>query len=138
MKELLHDAAFFAEGIPAFMWSGDDHKAWNANSSKHLIAKPVSKTLNCILQGDDFETAFAKFLSLIKENISSDKTKKDSIAKVDVKDLKIFVGQGKQILIRYYDERQKNISGFIQAKNALLSSIFLLKRYPNLKEVIND
>lgn len=138
MKELLQDAAFFAEGIPAFMWSGDDHKAWNTNSSKHLITKPVSKTLNCILQGDDFETAFAKFLSLIKENISSDKTKKDSIAKVDVKDLKIFVEHGKQILIRYYDERQKNISGFIQAKNALLSSMFLLKRYPNLKEVIND
>jgi len=138
MKELLHDAAFFAEGIPAFMWSGDDHKAWNTNSSKHLITKPVSKTLNCILQGDDFETAFAKFLSLVKENISSDKTKKDSIAKVDIKDLKFFVEQAKQIFIRYYDERQKNISGFIQAKNALLSSMFLLKRYPNLKEVVND
>jgi len=138
MKELLQDATFFAEGIPAFMWSGDDHKAWNTNSSKHLITKPVSKTFNCILQGDDFETAFAKFLSLIKENISSDKTKEDSKAKVDVKDLKVFIEQAKQILIRYYDERQENISGFIQAKNALLSSMFLLKRYPNLKEVVND
>ncbi len=137
MKELLQDAAFFAEGIPSFIWSGDDHKAWNKNSSKHLITKPVSKTMNCILQGDDFETAFAKFLSLIKENISGDKTKEDSIAKVDVSDLKPFVEKTKEILKRYFDLRQNDISAFIQTKNALLSSIYLLKRYPNIKEVVN-
>jgi hypothetical protein len=137
MKELLQDAAFFAEGIPSFIWSGEDHKAWNSNSSKHLIAKPVSKTMNCILQGDDFEEAFAKFLSLIKEDISGDKTKEGSIAKVDIKDLEAFVGKVKETLRRYYDLRQDDISAFIQAKNALLSSIYLLKRYPNIKEVVN-
>lgn len=137
MKELLQDAAFFAEGIPAFVWSGEDHKAWISNSSKHLITKPVSKMMNCILQGDDFETALAKFLSFLKEDISGDKTKEGSIAKVDISDLKLFVGKAKNILYRYHDLKQKDISSFIQAKNALLSSIFLLKRYPNIKEVVN-
>lgn len=137
MKELLQDAAFFAEGIPAFVWSGEDHKAWMSNSSKHLITKPVSKTMNCILQGDDFETALAKFLSFLKEDISGDKTKEGSIAKVDVGDLKLFVEKTKDILHRYHDLKQKDISSFIQAKNALLSSIYLLKRYPNIKEVVN-
>ena len=137
MKELLKDAAFFAEGIPSFIWSGDDHKAWISNSSKHLIAKPVSKTMNCILQGDDFETAFARFLSLVKEDISGDKTKEGSLAKVDISDLKVFVEKTKEIIKRYYDLRQADISAFIQTKNALLSSIYLLKRYPNIKEVVN-
>lgn len=137
MKELLKDAAFFAEGIPSFIWSGDDHKAWISNSSKHLITKPVSKTMNCILQGDDFETAFARFLSLVKEDISGDKTKEGSLAKVDVGDLKVFVDKTKEILKRYFDLRQADISAFIQTKNALLSSIYLLKRYPNIKEVVN-
>lgn len=138
MRELLKDAAFFAEGVPSFMWSGDEHKAWISNSSKHLITKPVSKTMNCILQGDDFENAFAKFLSLIKEDISGDKTKEGSIAKVDIGDLKVFVEKAKEILNRYHTLRQTDISAFIQAKNALLSSIYLLKRYPNIKEVINE
>lgn len=137
MKELLQDAAFFSEGIPSFIWSGDDHKAWISNSSKHLITKPVSKTMNCILQGDDFETAFARFLSLVKEDISSDKTKEGSLAKVDIGDLNVFVEKTKEILKRYYTLRQADISAFIQAKNALLSSIYLLKRYPNIKEVVN-
>jgi hypothetical protein len=138
MRELLKDAAFFAEGIPSFMWSGEEHKAWISNSSKHLITKPVSKTMNCILQGDDFENAFAKFLSLIKEDISGDKTKEGSLAKVDVGDLKVFVEKAKEILNRYHTLRQTDISAFIQAKNALLSSIYLLKRYPNIKEVVNE
>ena len=137
MKELLRDAALFAEGIPAFMWSGDDHKAWNTSSSKHLITKPVSKTMNFILQGDDFETAFAKFLSFLKEDISGDKTKEGSKARVDISDLKVFVEKAKEVLKRYYELREEDISTFIQTKNALLSSIYLLKRYPNIKEVTN-
>lgn len=137
MKELLQDAEFFAEGIPAFIWSGDDHKSWITNSSKHLIAKPISKTMNSVLQGDDFETAFAKYLSLIKEDISSDKTKEGSLAKVDISDLSIFVEKSREILKRYYELRQEDISSFIQAKNALLSSVYILKRYPNIKEVVN-
>ena len=94
--------------------------------------------MNCILQGDDFETAFAKFLSLIKEDISGDKTREGSIAKVDVNDLEAFIRKAKQIFSRYYELRQNDISSFIQAKNALLSSVYLLKRYPNIKkEVVN-
>ena len=138
MKELLQDAQFFAEGIPSFVWSGDDHKAWYTSSSKHLITKPVSKAMNCILQGDDLEMAFAKFLSLIKPDISGDKTGEGSLAKVDVEDLKNFAARAKTIIRRYYELRQTDISSFIQTKNALLSSVYLLKRYPNLKEVVND
>jgi len=142
MKELLRDAAFFAEGIPTFIWD-KEHNIWNEalrkkqTPSKHLITKSISKTMDSILQGDDFEDAFAKFL-LIRENISKDKTK-EGIEKptVDVNDLAVFVSKAKEILQRYYDLRQEDISAFIQAKNALLSSVYLLKRYPNIKEVVN-
>lgn len=137
MKELLQDAAFFAEGIPAFVWSGDDHRAWVDNFSKHLITKPVSRAMNCILQGDDFEIALAKFLSLIKDDISGDKTREGSLAKVDVTDLKVFVEKSKMVIKRYFELRQADISSFIQAKNALLSAIYFMKRYPNVKEVVN-
>lgn len=137
MKELLKDAVFFAEGISAFVWSGDDHRAWTSNSSKHLITKPISKAMNCILQGDDFETALAKFLSFIKDDISSDKSREGSMAKVDVEDLKVFIEKAKQVINRYFELRQTDISSFIQTKNALLSSVYFMKRYPNVKEVVN-
>ncbi len=143
MRELLKDAVFFSEGIPTFIWGKKEHDLWNETlrkketPSKYLVSKPISKAMNCILQGDDFESAFAKFISLIRENISGDKTREGTDAKVDVGDLKVFIEQAKQILKRYFDLRQADISAFIQAKNALLSSIYLLKRYPNIKEVVN-
>jgi len=52
--------------------------------------------LNAILQGDDFEEAFAKFLSGLKEDISSDKTKEGSRATVDVKDMEFFMAEAKK------------------------------------------
>jgi hypothetical protein len=132
MKNLLQDAAFFAEGIPKFCWSGEDWKKWHKDSSKHLISKPISQTLNEILQGRQFEEAFARFLSCIRENIAKEKSDE---AKSDVKELEEFVRTAKERFKQFYDLKQKNISEFIRVKNALLSAVYVFKRYENLKEV---
>lgn len=136
MKTLLNDAMFFANGIPKFCWTNEEYKSWGQNSSKHIITKPVSRALDEILQGNDFEMAFAKFLSFIRENISADKEKSE-MATTDVKELKEFVEKSKEILKRYYDLRNQDITKFIRVKNALMSSIFVFKRYPNLGGVLN-
>lgn len=136
MKELLDNAAFFAERIPLFFWEDKDWQSWNKSSSKYVITKPVDSVMNSILQGEDFESAFAKFLSSLKENISSDKTKEDSKAKVDVNDLEEFMKKSREIFMRYYNLRNEDISKFIKAKNGLRSAIYIFKRYNNLKEVL--
>jgi len=136
MKELLDDAAFFSEWITLFFWDDKDWQSWSKNSSKYIITKPVDSVMNSILQGEDFESAFAKFLSFLKENISSDKTKEESKAKVDVNDLEEFVKKSREIFMSYYNLRKKNISKFIKAKNGLRSAIYIFKRYKNLKEVL--
>jgi hypothetical protein len=138
MKEILQDAAFFAEWIPKFFWGSKDYESWRTGRSKYVITKPVDRVLNAILQGDDFEEAFAKFLSGLKEDISSDKTKEGSKATVDVKDMEFFMTEAKKILQRYADLRNENITKFIQAKNGLRSAIYVVKRYENLKEVIKN
>lgn len=138
MKEILQDAAFFAEWIPKFFWGSKDYESWRTGRSKYVITKPVDRVLNAILQGDDFEEAFAKFLSGLKEDISSDKTKEGSRATVDVKDMEFFMAEAKKIFRRYADLRNENITKFIQAKNGLRSAIYVVKRYENLKEVIKN
>lgn len=136
MKELLSDAAFFAEWIPKFFWTSKDFESWRKGASKYVITKPVDKMLNSLLQGDDFEEAFGKFLSNLKDDISRDKTKPDSKATVDVNDLKIFIEKSKKIFSRYANLRNANITKFIHAKNGLRSATYIFKRYENLKEVI--
>lgn len=136
MKELLSDAAFFAEWIPKFFWTSKDFESWRKGTPKYVITKPVDKMLNPLLQGDDFEQAFGNFLSGLKDDISGDKTKPNSKATVDVHDLKTFVEKSKQIFKRYADLRNTNVSKFIHAKNGLRSAIYILKKYENLKEVI--
>lgn len=138
MKEILKDAAFFAEWIPKFFWSSKDYDSWRIGGSKYVVTKPVDRVLNALLQGDDFEEAFAKFLSALKEDISGDKTKEGSMATVDVKDLGVFATEAKKIFQRYADLRNANITKFIQAKNGLRSAIYIVKRYENLKEVIKN
>lgn len=138
MEEILKDARFFAEGIPKFFWTPRDFESWGRGGSKYVVTKPVDTMLNALLQGVDFEEAFAKFISGIKEDISGDKTKKDSKAKVDVRDLQAFIVEAKTILKRYAQLRNSSISNFIRAKNGLRSAIFILKRYPNLVEVVKD
>lgn len=139
MKEILRDAAFFAEWVPKFFWSKEQHAKWNNpyQRSKYDITKPVDKVLNSMLQGDDFEEAFAKFLSGLKGDISGDKTKGTG-ATIDVKDLEVFAFEAKKIFQRYGELRNTNITKFIQAKNGLRSALYIVKRYENLKEVIKN
>lgn len=139
MENLLKDAVFFAEGIPKFCWKIDDEwKKWNEGlrtgkgATKHLVTRPISKVMDEILQGRSFEVAFARFLPELRENI---KKEKSGEAKTDVKELQEFVGEAKIKLEQYYDLKKKNITEFIRVKNALLSAVFVLKRY-DLKEVI--
>jgi hypothetical protein len=42
------------------------------------------------------------------------------------------------MLKKYHELRQKNISEFLKAKNSLISAIYILTRYPNLKEVLYE
>lgn len=139
MKEILRDAAFFAEWVPKFFWSKEQHAKWNNpyQRSKYDITKPVDKVLNSMLQGDDFEEAFAKFLSGLKGDISGDKTKGTG-ATIDVKDLEVFALEAEKIFQRYDELRNTNITKFIQAKNGLRSALYIVKRYENLKEVIKN
>ncbi len=138
MKEILTDAAFFAEWVPKFFWSTKDYESWRTGGSKYVVTKPVDRVLNALLQGDDFEEAFAKFLSALKEDISSDKTKEGSKATIDIKDLETFAVEARKIFLRYAELRNANITKFIQAKNGLRSAIYIVKRYDNLKEVIKN
>lgn len=141
MKNLLQDAAFFSEGIPKFCWKNEDEwKKWNEalkqkkTPSKHLINKPLSQTLNEILQGRDFDEAFARFLSNIREDIAKDKEKSDK-ATTDVKEMEEFVRIAKEKFMKFYELKKKSITEFIRVKNALLSAVYVFKRYENLKEV---
>jgi hypothetical protein len=138
MKEILRDAAFFAEWVPKFFWNSRDYDSWRTGGSKYVVTKPVDRVLNALLQGGDFEEAFAKFLSGLKEDISGDKTKEGSKATIDVKDLEVFAVEAKKIFQRYAELRNTNITKFIQAKNGLRSAIYIVKRYENLKEVIKN
>lgn len=132
MRGLLENAAFFAGSIPKFCWTKDDWEKWHKDSSKHLITKPLSQTLNIILQGRQFEEAFARFLSHIREDIAKEKSDK---AKTDVAELADFVKEAKGKLQQFYDLKNRNVTEFIRVKNALLSAVYVFKRYENLKEV---
>lgn len=132
MENLLQDAVFFAEGIPKFCWSKEDWDKWRNDSSKHLISKPISQALNEILQGRQFDEALARFLSHIRENIAKEKSDE---AKTDVEELGEFVKAAKEKIGRFYELKKKNITEFIRVKNALLSAVYVFKRYQNLKEV---
>jgi len=137
MKDLLKHAAFFSEGIPKFCWTGEDWSKWISSSSKHLISKPVSKAMNDILQGKDFDDAFARYLSHIRDNIAKEKSEDKEGAKTDVNELAEFVNESKSILMLYAQLKKDNITEFIRAKNALMSAIYVFKRYENLPEVVN-
>ena len=131
MKELLEDAAFFADkekGLPHFCVEPEDRGNFWKNLSKHSATKPIAQALNAILSGASLEASTA----ILMRNISI------KIGQEEQDELKTFFTKTRKILKRYYDLREENISAFIQTKNAFLSSIYLLTRYQNLKEVVND
>ena len=136
MKDLLKDAAFFADrdwGIPHFCVELKERKEWSKteNITRHKAAKPVSDALNEMLKGGDegaFERAVAAFMRNLAKKIGEEErdTQKE------------FVKRSADILEKFWELRKADISEFIRAKNALTSTIFVFTRYENLKEVIKN
>lgn len=139
MRNLLEDAAFFAENIPKFCWTTDDWSKWHKNHSKHAATKPIAAAMNELLQGRSAEESLAKFLSFIRQNIAKDKTSKDKNGKskenvptTDESELNDFLNVLKKKIETYESIRNTNISDFIRIKNAMMSAIFIYRRYPSL------
>ncbi|MDD5089731.1 MAG: HD domain-containing protein [Candidatus Wallbacteria bacterium] len=132
MKDLLKDAAFFADkekGIGHYCIEPEERgNFWNPrNMTKYNTTKPVNAALNAIMQGGEIDYAMERFMRNFANKIGAEEQAA----------LTEFSKGAQQILLRYQELRNLNISEFIKAKNALISSIFLFTRYPNLKEVIN-
>jgi len=136
MKDLLKDAAFFADrelGIPHFCVEPEERYEWRnpRNITRHKAAKPVSDALNEMLKGGDegaFERAVAAFLRNLAKKIKEEEKETQTE----------FVEKSTKILEKFWDLRKADISEFIRAKNALTSSIFVFTRYENLKEVVRN
>ena len=94
--------------------------------------------MNDILQGKDFDDAFARYLSHIRDNIAKEKSEAKEGPKTDVNELAVFVKESKSILMLYAQLKKDNITEFIRAKNALMSAIYVFKRYENLPEVVKN
>ena len=134
MKELLKDAAFFANkenGIGHFCVEPEKRgDFWRpSNMTKYSTAKPVSDAFNEILAGRDIDYAMERFMRNISSKISAQ----------EQEELSNFVNGAKRIFLKYYKLREeKGISNLIKAKNALISAIYVFTRYQNLKEVCNE
>lgn len=134
MKELLQDAAFFADkenGIGHFCIEPEKRRDfWNPmNMTRYNTAKPVSDALDEIMQGRELDMAMERFMRNIAKKIGQEEQDK----------LTDFVKRARNIFVKYHNLRQEDISEFIKAKSALTSSIFILTRYEklNIKEVVN-
>ncbi len=134
MKELLKDASFFAGHLEKFCVVPRNSKG---GVSKYAITKPVDAVLNGILQGLDFEEAFARFLPNIRMTIPRNLPEKDQEKRVDEEDLAQFISGAKEIFRRYSRVRSSDIGGFIRLKNGIRSAIHMLQRYKKLQEVVS-
>lgn len=131
MDNLLKDAAFFADkekGIPHFCVEPEKRGEFWKDLSKHKAGKPVAQALDAIMAGLSFDMAMERFMRNLSVKIGQE----------EQGELSNFVKKAKEILKRYYAIRKSDLSDFLKAKNSLLSAIFILTRYQNLKEVIND
>ncbi len=128
---LLKDAAFLADkdkGIPHFCVEPQDRGRFWQNLSKYSAAKPISQALDAIMSNRSFDEVMERFLRNLSVKIS----------KEEENELKEFVKRVRELLRKYYELRQKNVSEFLKAKNSLISAIYILTRYPNLKEVLYE
>jgi len=126
---LLKDAALLADkekGIPHFCVEPEKRGKFWQNLSKHSASKPISQALNAIMSNRSFDEVMERFL----RNIEIPENEKESLNE--------FVKSVKEILKKYYELRKKNVSEFLKAKNSLISAIYILTRYPNLKEVLYE
>jgi len=131
IEDLLKDAAFLADkekGIPHFCVEPEKRGEFWQNLSKYSAGKPINQALNAMMVNRSFDEVMERFL----RNLSI------KIPEGENEDLKKFVSGVKQILRKYYELRKRNLAEFIKAKNSLLSAIFVLTRYPTLKEEVCD
>ena len=131
MDGLLKDAAFFADkekGIPHFCVEPEERgEFWN-NLTKHKAGKPVAQALDAILSSLSFDIAMERFMRNLSVKIGQE----------EQSELSNFVDKAKGIIKRYYEIRKSDLSGFLKAKNSLISAIYILTRYQNLKEVVDE
>ena len=126
---LLKDAILLADkdkGIPHFCVEPEERLKFWQNLTKHSASKPISQALNAIMSNRSFDEVMERFLRNLAIKIPEHEKGM----------LNEFVKDVKEILKKYYELRQKNVSEFLKAKNSLISAIYILTRYPNLKEVI--
>jgi hypothetical protein len=126
---LLKDAVLLADkekGIPHFCVEPEERIKFWQNLTKHSASKPISQALNAIMSNRSFDEVMERFL----RNIEIPENEKESLNE--------FVKSVKEILKKYYELRQKNVSEFLKAKNSLISAIYILTKYPNLKEVLYE
>lgn len=128
IEGLLKDAAFLADkdkGMPHFCVDPENRKNFWQLLSKYSAIKPINQALNAIMSNRSFDEVMERFL----RNLST------KISKEESGELEMFVAKTREILKKYYEIRKSNVSEFIKAKNSLLSAIFILTRYQELKEV---
>ena len=128
---LLKDAAILADkekGISHFCVEPEERGKFWQNLTKHSASKPISQALNAIMSNRSLDEVMERFLRNLAVKIPES----------EKKDLNKFVKNVKEILKKYYELRQKNVSEFLKAKNSLISAIYILTRYPNLKEVLYE
>jgi hypothetical protein len=131
MKNLLKDAVFFADkekGIPHFCVEPEKRGEFWRNLTRHSATKPVAQALDEIMMGREFDFAMERFIRNLAVKIPKEKQA----------ELNDFVLKTKDILSKYYELRQENISRFIRARNALTSAVYVFTRYSKLKEVTNE
>jgi len=131
MKGILEDAAFLADkekGIPHFCVEPEERGNFWKGLSKHTASKPIAQALDELMMGRGFEYALERFLRNISKKIKEE----------EQDGLRSFVEKVKKVLERYEALRKEDITGFIRAKNALCSAIYVFTRYQNLKEVVKD
>jgi hypothetical protein len=129
MEDLLQHARFFATHRHFFGILTPRER------TRHAVCKPVDAVMNALLQGQDFEEAFSRMMALVRENVPNE-VNPGSKAKFDQNDLVVFLKEAKAILARYARLRHENIAAFIRTKNALRAALYMVSRYPKLKEVI--
>lgn len=131
MRGILEDAAFLADkekGIPHFCVEPEERGNFWKGLSKHSASKPIAQGLDELMMGRGIEYGLERFL----RNISK------KIGEKEQDELKSFVEKTKDVLKKYEALRKEDITGFIRAKNALCSAVYIFTRYQNLKEVVKD
>jgi len=131
MRGILEDAAFLADkakGIPHFCVEPEERGNFWKGLSKHSAAKPIAQGLDELMMGRGLEYALERFLRNISRKIGQE----------EQDELKSFIERVKKVLKDYEALRQEDITGFIRAKNALCSAVFVFTRYQNLKEVVKN